>query len=76
MFSFKPKNQALDWSLVGNTNIESIINNTDVSKLEQVLANLMSAKLSKDDFVKFGDKSLVKLFKIGQLSIEYLLFAN
>ena len=45
-----------------------------MGQLEALLANVANAKLNKEDLAKFGDKNLIKLFKTGQLSIEYLLF--
>ena len=29
-----------------------------------------------EDLTKFGDNKMIKLFKIGQLSLEYLLFSS
>lgn len=73
-FAFRPKNQALNWDAVAKADLPSLIKTTDVGQLESHLANVANAKLSKEDLAKFGDKNLIKLFKTGQLSIEYLLF--
>lgn len=35
---------------------------------------MTNTKLQMEDLVKFGDKNLIKLFKVGQLSLESLLF--
>ena len=49
--------------------------NTDISQLEKLLQNIANAKLNKHDLKRFGDKNMIKLFKVGQLTTEYLLYA-
>ena len=73
-FSFKPKHEAINWHQVRNTDLQAIIQNNDVAALEASLGNLTNATLSKEDIRKFGDKNLIKLFKLGQLNMEYLMF--
>ena len=50
--------------------------NTDISQLEKLLQNIANAKLNKHDLKRFGDKNMIKLFKVGQLTTEYLLTAQ
>lgn len=38
--------------------------------------NVTMAKLTKKDLKSLKDKNLIKLFKLGQLSVEYLLFSE
>ena len=75
-FVFQIKKEALNWDQISKADIKKIIQTTDIEMLELFLANITNAKLTKEDFVKFGDKNMIKLFKIGQLSLEYLLFAQ
>ena len=49
--------------------------NTDISQLEKLLQNIANAKLNTHDLKRFGDKNMIKLFKVGQLTTEYLLYA-
>ena len=74
-FAFKPKKQALNWDHISKTDLKQLIQTTDLVQLESLLANITDAQLTKEDLIKFGDKNLTKLFKVGQLSLEYLLFA-
>ena len=75
-FAFKPKKQALNWDQVVRADLGSIIETTDIQGLEKLLGNIADAQLAKEDLLKFGDKNITKLFKVGQLSVEYLLFVQ
>ena len=64
-FSFKPKNEAINWQQVRDTDLTHIIAANDVAALEGPLGNLTNATFSKEDLRKFGDKNMIKLFKLG-----------
>ena len=53
---------------------KDLILNKDISMLESLLANITMSQLSKDDLKVLKDKNLIKLFKLGQLATEYLLY--
>ena len=48
--------------------------NKDVALLEQLLGNITMSELTKEDLKILKDKNLIKLFKLGQLSTEYMLY--
>ena len=48
--------------------------NKDVPLLEQLLGNITMSELTKEDLKILKDKNLIKLFKLGQLSTEYMLY--
>ena len=48
--------------------------NKDISLLEKLLGNVSMAKLEKEDLKVMRDKNVIKLFKLGQLTNEYLLY--
>lgn len=48
--------------------------NKDISLLEKLLSNVSMAKLEKEDLKIMRDKNVIKLFKLGQLANEYLLY--
>ena len=75
-FVFQAKKEALNWDLISQQSVKDLIQSSDLQQLESSLANLTNAKLTKPDFIKFGDKNLIKLFKTGQLTLEHLLFTN
>jgi hypothetical protein len=74
-FSFKEKTEALDWDAIARVDLDRIAQTTDIDGLESILQNVANAKLTRSDLKKFGDKNMIKLFKVGQLTTEYLLFA-
>jgi len=59
---------------MATADIERIIKNTDISYLEQLLQNVSNARLEPSDLRRIGDRNYIKLFKVGQLTLEYLLF--
>lgn len=74
-FSFKEKTEALDWDAIARVDLDRIAQATDIDGLESILQNVANAKLTRSDLKKFGDKNMIKLFKVGQLTTEYLLYA-
>lgn len=74
-FAFKEKTEALDWDAIARADLDQIAQTTDIEGLESILQNVANAKLTRTDLKKFGDKNMIKLFKVGQLTTEYLLYA-
>ena len=74
-FAFKEKTEALDWDAIARADLDQIAQTTDIEGLESILQNVANAKLTRADLKKFGDKNMIKLFKVGQLTTEYLLYA-
>ena len=56
--------------------MDRLICETDIDKVERLLQNVTYAQLEKADLKRIRDKNLIKLFKLGQLSTEYLLFTQ
>ena len=75
-FVFQPKKEAPNWPAIEKCDLKTIIKSNDIGKLEANLGNLVNAKLSLEDIKKIGCPNLIKLFKVGQLSLEYLLFTQ
>jgi len=75
-FVFTEKTETLNWDMISQTDVNQIIQTTDVAYLETMLQNITNAQLKREDLKRFGDKNLIKLFKVGQLTLEYLLFAQ
>lgn len=73
-FSFQPKTESLNWDQMASVDVTRVAQQTDIATLEQLLQNLSNARLTGDDLRKIGDRNYIKLFKIGQLQLEYLLF--
>jgi len=53
-----------------------VIRDVDLRQLEQLLQNLTYAQLDREDLERMGDAHFVKLFRLAQLSIEYLIYTQ
>ncbi|KAI9207401.1 Iguana/Dzip1-like DAZ-interacting protein N-terminal-domain-containing protein [Polychytrium aggregatum] len=74
-FSFRKRRERLDWRTLGSIQVEAVINNADVSLLQEILDNVAFCDLEYED-LRSVDRSFVKLFRLAQLIIEYLLFCQ
>jgi zinc finger protein DZIP1 len=52
------------------------MNEVDLRSLESLLQNITYAKVEREDVERFGDDNFVKLFRLSQLSIEYLIYTQ
>ena len=57
-----------------NTDVEKIISSVDLGQLEGLLQNLTYANLDREDLERIGDAHFIKLFRLSQMSIEYLIY--
>lgn len=53
-----------------------VIRDVDIDKVEKMLQNVTYAQLEKQDIKRIRDKNILKLFKLGQLTTEYLLYTQ
>lgn len=59
-----------------NTDIERITTDVDLRTLESLLQNITYSLLDREDLERMGDAHFVKLFRLSQLSIEYLIYTQ
>lgn len=59
-----------------NLDVDKVIREVDLKQLENLLQNITFASLERDDLERLGDAHFIKLFKLSQLSIEYLLYTQ
>lgn len=59
-----------------NTDLERIQKEIDLKALETLLQNITFAQLERDDLERLGDAHFIKLFRLSQYSIEYLLYTQ
>ena len=55
---------------------DKICNEVDLRQLESLLQNITYAKVDRDDIERFGDDNFIKLFRLSQMSIEYLIYTQ
>ena len=75
-FKFAEKRSRLEWRAIEEINIDQMILDRDLDRLERHLQNVTYAALDKPDLKRIKDKNLLKLFKLGQLTTEYLLYTQ
>ena len=56
-------------------NSDKITSEVDLRSLEALLQNITYARVEREDIDRFGDENFLKLFKLSQLSIEYLIYS-
>ena len=59
-----------------NTDIDRLVGEVDLATLEQLLQNITYARLDREDLERLGDAHFIKLFRLSQLSIEYLIYTQ
>lgn len=57
-----------------NTDLDRIQKEIDLKALETLLQNITFASLERDDLERLGDAHFIRLFRLSQYSIEYLLY--
>ena len=59
-----------------NVDLDRVVKEIDLSSLETLLNNITYASLDRDDIERLGDQHFIKLFRLSQLTIEYLLYTQ
>jgi zinc finger protein DZIP1 len=73
-FCFKQRHGKLNWSQIREVNFDEIAQTGDIEMLQTVLENATYSVLDRSDLERFGDAAALKLFKLSQLGVEYLLY--
>jgi len=66
----------MNWRQIMNADVDKITQTCDLRMLEQLLQNITYANLDREDMERFGDENFLKLFKLSQMSIEYLVYTQ
>ena len=75
-FNFQERSGRINWRNVCNADLDKIIRDVDLRQLEGLLQNLTYSHLEREDMKRLGDDEFVKLFRLSQLSIEYLIYTQ
>jgi len=75
-FYFKQRNIKLDLRSITNIDIDRIIHDVDLDTLQSKLELLTFSELNENDLKNYTDNQIIKLFRLSQLVIEYLLYAQ
>ncbi|KAJ3060290.1 Zinc finger protein dzip1l, partial [Rhizoclosmatium hyalinum] len=71
-FYFKRRTERLDWRLLASLQVERVQREVDITALQEIMENITFCDVDSED-VRYVDPNFLKLFKISQLIIEYLV---
>ena len=75
-FFFQQRRGRLDLRAVSQVDLERVIRDVDVDVLQAFLENITFSNLREEDLRFLTDQLVIKLFRISQMTIEYLLYAQ
>lgn len=75
-FSFAQREGRIDWKLLASVDPEVVSRRCDVRGLQAIIDNLTFADIERERAWSAADKSLMKLLRLAQLSIEYLVYSQ
>ncbi|XP_029155518.1 zinc finger protein DZIP1 [Nylanderia fulva] len=66
----------VDWNRISAIDIDRLIRERDFSTIDENINNVIDYSLESEYDVKILDSNFVKLFRLAQLSVEYLLYCK
>lgn len=73
MFSARQKTQPVDWRKIAALNVDQMAQAFDVNILQENIHSITFCDIESEVDMRLVDPNYVKLFKLSQLTIEYLL---
>jgi hypothetical protein len=74
-FYFKRRTERLDWRLLAALQVEKIHREVDIESLQEIMENITFCDVDSED-LRYVDPNYIKLFKLSQMIIEYLLHSQ
>ncbi|XP_059169975.1 cilium assembly protein DZIP1L-like isoform X2 [Physella acuta] len=75
-FSFRKRVERMDWRKIASVDIDHISRTLDFTTLQENIMNITFCNLEAEMDIRSIDPNFVKLFKLAQLTIEYLLHSQ
>lgn len=75
-FFFRQRRGRLNLRKLEGIDMDRMIREVDVDTLQQHLEDLTFSLFNEDDLQFFSDRQVVKMFRLAQLTIEYLLYSQ
>lgn len=72
-FYFKERKGRLNWEKLDSVDLNELRSGANMPALESCLGNITYAALSPEDCERFEDPNLLKMFRVSQYGLEYLL---
>ncbi|PSN33890.1 hypothetical protein C0J52_09559 [Blattella germanica] len=75
-FSFSLRRGRVDWYKIGALDVDRLVQDRDLVALQENLISVINYNLDSEYDVKILDPNFIKLFKLAQLSIDYLMYSE
>lgn len=75
-YNFRERGGKLKWKEIVNLDLDSMLRNNDLGPVENYLDNLIFSNIEENDLQIVPETSLVKLIKMFQVILEYLLYTQ
>jgi hypothetical protein len=75
-FFFQQRRGHLNLRSIAGLNLEKLVREVDVDLLQIHIENITFCNLREEDLRYLTDPQIVKLFRISQLMLEYLLYSQ
>lgn len=72
-FSFRQRFGKINWDQIYNLDLDSILSTGDIESLQPIIENLTYSTLDREDLERIHNSNVVKVFKLSQLAVEYLM---
>eukprot|EP00201_Polytomella_parva_P011064 CAMPEP_0175055438 /NCGR_PEP_ID=MMETSP0052_2-20121109/10079_1 /TAXON_ID=51329 ORGANISM="Polytomella parva, Strain SAG 63-3" /NCGR_SAMPLE_ID=MMETSP0052_2 /ASSEMBLY_ACC=CAM_ASM_000194 /LENGTH=446 /DNA_ID=CAMNT_0016320281 /DNA_START=21 /DNA_END=1358 /DNA_ORIENTATION=+ len=75
-FKFEPKRSRIDWRLLHGVDLNSVVRDVDIETLERVVSVVAFGDIDAEDVRNLTEYNFIKVFRLAQLVIEYLLYVQ
>ncbi|KAL8624507.1 hypothetical protein ACOMHN_053050 [Nucella lapillus] len=75
-FAFRKRFERVDWRKMASIDVEQISRTLDFNALQENIMNITFCNIETELDVRSVDPNFLKLFKLAQLTIEYLLYSQ
>ncbi|KAK7482854.1 hypothetical protein BaRGS_00025887 [Batillaria attramentaria] len=75
-FAFRKRFERVDWRKLASIDVEQISRTLDFNALQENIMNITFCNIESELDVRAVDPNFIKIFKLAQLTIEYLLYSQ
>ncbi|XP_063429640.1 cilium assembly protein DZIP1L-like [Mytilus trossulus] len=75
-FAFRKRYERVDWRKISSVDLDHISRTLDFNALQENILNITFCNIESEMDLRMIDPNFVKLFKLAQLTIEYLLHSQ
>ncbi|KAJ8310307.1 hypothetical protein KUTeg_012172 [Tegillarca granosa] len=75
-FAFRKRYEKVDWRKIASVDVDQISRTLDFNALQDNILNITFCNIEAELDLRMVDPNFVKLFKLAQLTIEYLLHSQ